>query len=85
MRTQIDHSYEHILPEDEAKEFRKHYNPQRTSCLCGQLLAFEPILYYAPHEAGWTIKAEDQKAWLYVKCPKCGYDMSIWKMGVPRE
>jgi hypothetical protein len=27
----------------------------------------------------------EEKCWLYVKCPRCGYDMSVWKMGVSRE
>lgn len=81
----IDASYEHILPEDEAVEFRRFYEPSRTHCLCGADLSKEPIVYYLPHSAGWTIKTEGEKVWLYVKCPKCGYDMSIWKMGVPRQ
>ena len=75
------------LPESEAKEFRKQYRTEcrGTKCLCGNELKDEPIMYYVPHEGGWTIKCEKQKAWLFVHCPKCGYDMSIWKMGVPRE
>ena len=71
------------LPEKEAQEFRRHYT--RINCHCGYDLKDEPISYYVPHEAGWTIEGETEKAWLFVHCPKCGYDMSIWKMGVPRE
>jgi len=87
-RNQIDPSYEHILPEDEAEEFRKQYgvvDNRATLCLCGYDLRNEPIIYYVPHSSGWTIKGENDKVWLYVKCPRCGYDMAIWKMGVPRE
>ena len=79
----VDSSYEKILPEDEAKEFRKHYDDPK--CLCGFDLSRELLVYYVPHRDGWTVKGEEQKVWLYVKCPKCGYDMAIWKMGVPRE
>ena len=83
----IDSSYEKVLPETEAKEYRKQYgnDGRRSACLCGYDLSQEPIIYYVPHEGGWTIKGETRKVWLYVKCPKCGYDMSLWKMGVPRE
>ena len=86
-KAKIDPSYEKELPESEAQEFRKFYgiDGRRTSCLCGYDLSKEPIVYYLPHSGGWTVKAETEKVWLYVKCPKCGYDMSVWKMGVPRE
>ena len=84
---EIDPSYEKVLPEDEAEKFRKLYDQdgRRTTCLCGYDLSKESIVYYVPHDAGWTVKSETQKVWLYVKCPKCGYDMTIWKMGVNRE
>lgn len=72
-----------VLPEEEAKEFRKHYS--HAHCHCGHDLSHEPISYYVPHSGGWTIKSEQEKAWLFVHYPKCGYDMSIWKIGVPRE
>jgi hypothetical protein len=85
VKIKIDPSYEKILPEAEAEKFRKLYNANRTHCLCGKELKDEPIIYYVPHSDGWTVKGETQKVWLYVKCPKCGYDCSIWKLGVPRE
>jgi hypothetical protein len=76
---------ERILPESEAKRFRAQYDPRQTHCTCGNDLTLEDILYYVPHSDGWTIAGETEKVWLYVKCMSCGYDMSIWKMGVPRE
>lgn len=87
-RTQIDPEYEFILPEEEAKFFRQFYNshhPRETICFCGRDLKDDPIVYYKPHGAGWPVKCESVLVWLYVKCPNCGYDMSIWKMGVPRN
>ena len=87
LKVKIDPSYEKVLPESEAERFRKLYGTdgRRTTCLCGCELKDEPIVYYVPHSDGWIVKGETQKVWLYVKCPKCGYDMSIWKMGVSRE
>ena len=75
--------YEKVLPENEAEKFRKQYT--NTKCLCGADLSRELIFYYGPHRDGWTVQNESFKVWLYVKCPKCGYDMALWKMGVPRE
>lgn len=74
---------EKVLPQCEAQEFRKHY--EDAYCHCGASLKDEPIRYYVPHPYGWTINNSDVKAWLFVRCPKCGYDMSLWKIGVPRE
>ena len=82
---QIDPSYEKVLGEDEARIFRETYDPKRIHCLCGYDLSQEPIVYYTPHNAGWIVEGEPQKCWLYVKCPSCGYDMAIHKMGVTRE
>lgn len=76
---------EKVLSEEEAQRFRAQYGDYQTKCICGEDLSQEPILYYVPHSDGWTIKDEVQKAWLYVKCMSCGYDCSIWKMGVARE
>jgi hypothetical protein len=83
MKARIDSSYEKILPEDEAEKYRKHMISP--NCLCGRHLTLDPIIYYTPHPDGYTVKGEPQKCWLYVKCPSCGYDMALWKMGVPRE
>lgn len=27
---------------------------------------------------------EDGLYWLYIKCPRCGYEWSLWKLGVSR-
>jgi len=83
-RNRIDPSYEKLLPEDEAQKFRKLYT--NTKCLdCGHNLSKEQIVYYVPHVGGWAIEGETQKVWLYIKCPKCGYDMNLSKLGVSRE
>lgn len=35
------------------------------------------------HDAGW--ETDDGRMWIYVVCPRCNYQMAIWKMGVPRD
>lgn len=84
-RINIDPSYEKVLPEWVATKFRKQYQPDNTHCLCGYDLSKEPIVYYTPHSGGWFVPFEESLCWLYVKCPKCGYDMNLSKLGVPRE
>lgn len=73
-----------VLPENIAQRFRKYFEKD-ARCHCGHSLLNEPIMYYVPHSGGWTVDCEKEKAWLFIHCPICGYDMSIWKIGVPRE
>lgn len=80
-----DPSYEKVLDPEVAEKFRDQYDPKKTKCYCGFDLVYEDILYYVPDSGGWPIPQETELAWLYVNCPKCGYDMSLWKMGVPRN
>jgi len=49
---------------------------------CGAPLPIDDIRYY-PHPNGWDIEGLG-RVWLYIRCPKCGYDWSLWKLGVPR-
>jgi hypothetical protein len=37
------------------------------------------------HDGGWPVKGYQQRRWLYVTCPKCDYQWSLWKLGVPRH
>jgi len=37
-----------------------------------------------PHPDGWRVAGMDEKQWLSIKCPKCGYEWSLNKLGVPR-
>jgi len=27
----------------------------------------------------------DGRMWLFIHCPECGYEMALWKIGVPRD
>lgn len=50
----------------------------RTHCSCGEPIHPEEIEMY-PHERGIRIKNEGRQ-WVYVHCPECGYDWSLWKL-----
>lgn len=44
----------------------------------------EPIKGY-PHDGGWPVVGLQGLWWLYITCPKCGYEWAIWKLGVSRS
>lgn len=51
---------------------------------CGTTLPAEKIEHYT-HPDGWLVSGFEMPQWLFVHCPKCGYDHALWKLGVPRE
>lgn len=55
----------------------------RTECHCGQALKGENLRMY-PHEAGTLVEGYGRQ-WLYIHCPKCQYDWSLWKLGIHFE
>ena len=56
---------------------------KRDTCKwCGALLPY-PVEHY-PHAGGWLVQGMDELQWLYLHCDRCGYDHSLWKLGVPR-
>lgn len=52
-------------------------------CHCGFDLSKEPVQAH-DHSDGWEVKEVEPFQWLWIACPKCGYDTAIWKMGVSR-
>jgi len=42
------------------------------------------IDHYA-HSDGWKVMYYTNRLWLSIKCPKCDYDWSLQKLGVPRS
>src|SRR3989304_4585705 len=54
-----------------------HVTPIKTE------LATRSIEYYE-HDGGWNVDGFDQKQWLYVTCPICKYEWSLWKLGIDR-
>ena len=49
---------------------------------CGAKLP-EKIKAYK-HRYGWYVRGKG-KWWLYITCPKCGYDWNLEKLGLPRS
>jgi len=37
------------------------------------------------HDDGWIVSGVEGRWWVYVECPNCGYQWSLWKLGVPRD
>lgn len=58
---------------------------KQTECkFCGyRELDQLPIEFYE-HDGGWWLTDFTKKQWLYITCPKCGYEWALWKLGVPR-
>lgn len=72
-----------VLSESQAQPFKNQI--QITSCRwCGADLSEEPIRAY-PHSAGWTVLGFEEPQWLYIVCPRCGYQWALWKLGFPRS
>ena len=73
----------HDLPFPNVADWiRDHCDPARSRCLCGRDLRGDQVHGY-PHDAGWETDAG--RMWLFIHCPDCGYEMAIWKLGVPRD
>ncbi len=48
-------------------------------------VALSPTIDAYPHPNGWPVSGEvSERVWLSVQCPKCKYDWSLEKLGVPR-
>jgi len=57
---------------------------ETTKCrLCGRSLLRRPVDHY-DHPEGWPVHGFNKLQWLSIKCPKCDYDWSLWKLGLPR-
>lgn len=51
---------------------------------CGTPLPHTPIHCYE-HSNGWIVKGFQEKQWLFIICPKCNYQWSLWKLGYSQE
>jgi len=70
------------IPKHTLEEYKKMI--ERFTCQwCGIDLSDQPIDCY-PHEGGWNVNGFEEKQWLSIQCPGCGYDWSLWKLGVDR-
>lgn len=64
--------YEKLL---EGKTCRFHIHPPK---IPAKIKSYD-------HDGGYTVEGFEKKQWLYVTCKSCGYDWSVWKLGIPRE
>jgi len=48
-------------------------------CSCGYYFTERDIRCY-PHPAGIPVAGYPEKQWVYFACPKCGYDIALWKV-----
>ena len=47
---------------------------------CGYYgLQNEPFQFY-DHDGGEKVNGFDKKQWLYIECPNCQYQWSLWKL-----
>ncbi len=67
------------------KEYKAKIDTIRPRCgiNCNQTLTSENLEMY-PHGDGWNVDGKASPQWLYLHCPKCGYDKSLWKIGINR-
>jgi len=71
---------DHLFPEI-SDALPEYVNREKATCHCGTDLSQGDVYGYE-HDAGWDTARGCM--WLYVRCPKCGYEMALWKMGVSR-
>ena len=72
------------LPEEIAKPFRDQITKDECR-ICGYKgLKDLPIVGYPNHPGGWDIN-DSSYWWLFIQCPGCNYQWSLWKLGVARE
>jgi hypothetical protein len=39
------------------------------------------VIHCYEHSNGWVVKGFEKKQWLFIICPKCFYQWSLWKLG----
>ena len=56
------------------------------TCVCG--FVFNPhriTIEHYDHDDGYEVEGYDKRQWLYITCPRCNYQMALWKLGVKRD
>jgi len=71
-----------VLSKTEKLQYYRQMD-RRFTCYCGYEGLWNLPIYGYSHPDGWKIR--NGKYWLWVHCPKCGHDWSLWKLGVFRE
>jgi hypothetical protein len=55
----------------------------KTCNFCGGPLS--RLIDAYPHSGGWLVKGFQGRQWLSVRCRKCNYDWSLWKLDIPGD
>jgi len=42
-------------------------------------------IYHYRHPKGWVVPGYEEKQWLFIVCPKCNHQWSLWKLGFSRN
>lgn len=42
-------------------------------------------IYHYQHPSGWIVSGYEKKQWLFIVCPKCNHQWSLWKLGFSRD
>jgi len=75
------------------KELNREYSkkildiiPVKKCRSCNSDLDDSKVMVYQ-HENGWDLHTFGfgKKQWIYIKCPVCQNEITIWKLGVPRD
>lgn len=57
----------------------------KSECTCGmELPTHHSAIHMYDHDSGWPVEGYKERQWLYIVCPRCGYQWALWKLGVPR-
>ena len=60
-------------------DIKKWVDENEVRCItCGALLTSAHMKYY-PHDGGVQIQGMG-RLWIYLECPKCGYQNALWKL-----
>jgi len=69
-------------PKPSLEDYRKQIKDDK--CSCGYVGLSKLRIEHYDHDGGWPVEGFEEKQWLYVTCPKCGYQWALWKLGIPR-
>lgn len=65
------------------KDYKAIIDNLEPECDCGTPLLPVDLEHY-DHDGGWYVEGFDEKQWLYLECPDCGYQTALWKIGITR-
>ena len=51
-------------------------------CHCGYVYTANDKVERYNHAGGWIVEGYPGRQWLWVTCPRCKFDMSLWKIDV---